>query len=390
LDRYGASSGTNKPRVLLMCNTISPGGGPAGYTYNLLDGAKKLDPIVTFVTLAGINGGNSAGQKEIHNWIKRAVISALRPFTFLLPSGLRVGRTTRLDISLADIVVVQGFQNVNRMLYAKDQSKPTVYMPHSPRPMCDEYAMARKSEGLRPSRARYLRDLLDERRMLKFADYLVFPTKNSEAAYRSKFPKILERARIKHIESGVPQSRVHGYEVPIKAIDESPIVMFLGRYVSDKGFDLFLSAATTLKARGIEATFQAVGKGPIRCSGENVEDIGWKTNPFSYLARADVIVVPNRFALFDLLPIEAALLGKGLVMTSVGGSIDQISAFPDSIGCTIEGLPDAIDEALLKVRANNSWGIANRNVAIERFGSNRMAQEWSKFCVAILSGERLQ
>src|SRR5690606_13578654 len=96
-----------------------------------------------------------------------------------------------------------------------------------------------------------------------------------------------------------------------------------------------------------------------------VHDLGWKDDPMSTISRARIVVVPNRVAYFDLLPLEAAALGKGIVFSSVGGNIDQHALLPDSVACDLENLGSGIERAIELCAEDDNWG--RRNIdAFER------------------------
>lgn len=219
----------------------------------------------------------------------------------------------------------------------------------------------------------YAKLLVREKRLFALADTVVFPTVNATEEYRKSFGDDLLR-RAAFIPSGVEGLSVAG------GIDLFPVwgaatkILFAGRYVGHKGFDLYNEAAMALSDDS-SIQFFSIGSGLMPVSAY-VTDLGWTEEPAEYASQADVIVVPNRIAYFDLWPLEVASLGKPLVLTKVGGNIDQLISLPDAVGADQERLVDAILTSVDRVRADKTWGSANQRVFEQQFTREEMARRW--------------
>lgn len=356
--------------VLFVCDQIRPGGGPPGYTHNLREGFDQIEDHPELETkfwgLSQSERNRSTGSNNAEpNLLVRMVQWAVKRI-----GGLQRGLREAIDG--ADTVVLQGYQSPARLRYAIRAGKVLIYMPHSPTIMADEYWMHRSLEG-RPT-SRIVRAFIrqSERSLISRAHYVAFPTRGAADAYFDAFPQ-LKRARIVYLESGVDAPTLS--PSCDRTATVKPTVLFVGRYVPHKGYDLFVSAAKAL-ASNTGATFATLGGGHGKIDSPHVTDLGWSDSPASIIADAGIVVVPNRSAYFDLLPLEAAALAKPLVMTSVGGNVDQAAALPDTILCSVDELSDAIEVGLRKLTDDPTWGAANRSAYLSRFTSKHMAYRW--------------
>ena len=281
----------------------------------------------------------------------------------------------------SDIVVFQGYQPAAEARWARRVGKTVIYMPHSPSTFADEARMMRAlSEPESPLSDREHRKLLrTERALFAAADLLVFPTEHAVRPYEVAFGEVLASRRVAYVLSGVvPPEPTDPHRLANDAVlsGGSTSVLFVGRYVPHKGYDLFLEAAEQLAREGVEVSFWTLGDGPMKRASENVTDLGWHDAPHSVIAQADIIVVPNRSAYFDLLPLEAAALGRGLVLTRVGGNIDQLERLPDSVGGEPEAVADAVRTAIALKYATASWGQRNTDAYLCEFTHVHLARRW--------------
>lgn len=399
-------------RALVICPTICPGGGPPGYTYNLRAGLLALadDPElgataagVRFLGIelgtrnraTGVAASSLDEQPQQLSAASRLAAGAREIVRRVNPrSALRRVRKTvkRLRIiSRADVIIFQGFQSAGEARWARLTGKTVVYMPHSPSIFADEVRMMRAlNPGEEPVNHREHRALQrKERALFSAADVLVFPTANAEHPYRTAFAKAFDSRRVAYVLSGVepPKLPASQDDADVAALfsPNSTNVLFVGRYVPHKGYDLFLEAAEQLVGGGVEAEFWTLGDGPLKRSSRSVTDLGWTDEPHSVVAQADIIVVPNRTAYFDLLPLEAAALGRGLVLTRVGGNIDQLGLLPDSVGADPDALADAMRGAIALRRDDASWGLRNADAFRREFTHVEMARRWAVLIADIAS-----
>lgn len=369
-------------RIAFITDKIAPGGGPPGYVHALLlaheeHGAPGLD-----VRFGGVRRdrrtsalGTAGAPGTAARW-RRIAKRLLGPFT----PGSRNRRRSRVLGRWSEIAVFHGPTSVGDLdALASDPRTTTMYMPHSPVPLgLESAAMGRGAEQV-------ARELKDEAAVLMKVDRVVFPCLESTAPYVEEFgADILTRSLF--IESGVTDL-AHGLHVQDRAGEPASSgrilkALFVGRYVEHKGYDLFLDAARILSSEDLRLDFLSIGDGPLRQTSSHVTDLGWQEDPTPAMTESDFIVVPNRVAYFDLLPLEAASLSKGLVMTDVGGNVAQARRLPDSVVCHPEDLVSGIRQAVEQVRRLEDWGVRNRAAFEQHFTSAAMLRRWREALIS--------
>jgi glycosyltransferase involved in cell wall biosynthesis len=353
--------------TLIVCDVIRPGGGPGGYVWNLrlgLSAAKHASDVnywsmedAATNTLSTKTGGDNLASR-IRNRMYRGPA---------LPSTLRAA------IHQSKSVVFHGYQSPRRLKFARAAGKKVVYMPHSPSLMADELRMNRELAGNHMSKLEWDHYFETERDLFREADLVVFPSENAAACYDAIVRQV--PTAIEYIKSGVK-----GFAQEPRTPKTRSEILFAGRYVSHKGFDLFLAAAQEVARTDGGARFSSIGNGPISVPASSVVvDHGWQPRPADFLREADVVVVPNRVAYFDLLPLEVASVGRGMVMTEVGGNIDQLATLPDTIGTTVEAVAQGIRSALSMSRADVTWGTRNTEAFHRLYSEKALARSWIEF-----------
>lgn len=108
----------------------------------------------------------------------------------------------------------------------------------------------------------------------------------------------------------------------------------VGRLSHEKGFDVLLLALAGLAAQGADLRLLLVGDGPERAAlaelarglglENRVEFLGMRPNPWQYMARADVLVVPSRAEGFAMVLVEAMFCGCQTASTRCGSAPPEI------------------------------------------------------------------
>lgn len=341
-----------------------------------LERTSSLQNEFTFFGRQRLNRYKATGEirRQDFNICKLCVyfISILGLKPFLSP---RI-KDAKKKIRGSSVVIFQGFQEPYLINYARMQGVSTVYMPHSPCPSAQEYRMLCQLNDLPLDQRKYDSFLNNERILIALADVIAFPSYGAGSQYFSSFPCEIASKRTLYLKSGVA---IEGAETTAGQIKKTPRICFIGRYIEHKGYDLFCAASSLLGEEGIVAEFVTIGDGPMKQSLPHVTDLGWRNDIYIALQEADIIIVPNRIAYYDLLPLECAALGKPLVMTAVGGNVDQLRDLPDSIPCSEPSIPhlaSAIRKAIDEFYRNPLWGSANRKVFNKMFTAEAFARRW--------------
>lgn len=371
-------------KILTVAPVIRPGGGPGGYAYNLQSGLDKLSseekhPFV--FEFQGRRDGRTAlaeqgGNYKFKAYIKMAIeLGGLKPLASVV-RGWSSGdeKALRRAIGTSNIVVFHGPFFLQQMQYAARKGKCVMYMPHSPSIHADEYAMMFALNGMVMPEAYRRWKAEQERQCIAIASHVIFPSFNAAQNYFHAFAELKAKS-IFYIASGVDTD-----VVTPKPREPGPVrFLFAGRYVTHKGYDLFCAAADCLGANAPDMAFVTAGSGPLKSESDAITDLGWRSDIFALLGEVDVVVIPNRIAYYDLFPLECAAMGKPMVMTAVGGSIDQLAALPDVVACPQpepDALVRAIVQAYTKFRADPDWGKQNAAIADAQFTSRVMARSW--------------
>ena len=134
-------------------------------------------------------------------------------------------------------------------------------------------------------------------------------------------------------------------------------IVSIGRLTEQKGFDIAIEAAKDLKTKGCIFCWYIIGDGPLSknlkllISENGVDDcvklLGIRTNPYSYIYKSDLYVMPSRYEGKSIALDEAKILCKPIVVTnypSVGDAIEN-----NKNGLIVDINPQSIAEGILKL-----------------------------------------
>lgn len=136
-----------------------------------------------------------------------------------------------------------------------------------------------------------------------------------------------------NINDGLRQGRQQPIDHPWFKQKNCPIVLSVGRLAPQKDHATLLRAfAQVLKTR--PARLVIVGDGPLRdtlqaqCVSSGIENavtfVGWQTNPFAYMASADVLVLSSWWEGLPGVLIQALACGCPVVATDCPGGSAEI------------------------------------------------------------------
>ena len=142
-----------------------------------------------------------------------------------------------------------------------------------------------------------------------------------------------------------------------------PVLASIGRLSYEKGNDRLLEACAMLKTNGYDFRLQLIGEGPERKNLDQsvqeldlssyVDFLGFQSNPYPYMASADLIVVPSRYEGLSTVVTESLILGKPVVTTPCSGMQELLGSSQfgliteDSVQGIYEGIKKLLDDPAL-------------------------------------------
>lgn len=176
--------------------------------------------------------------------------------------------------------------------------------------------------------------------------------------------------------------------IPQKKLE---ILLFVGRFDHQKGFDVLLQSAKGLAERGIKlrvAGGAVVNNGPQERLPEHVEYLGW-LSPMAVaneIDRADAVVMPSRWEGMPLVAIEASRAGRPVIATDIGGTNEVIVNRENGLlfePNSSEALLDALDRLVEMDLA--TLGRNGRQRYQEYFTAERMFRQLDSLYRSILA-----
>lgn len=191
------------------------------------------------------------------------------------------------------------------------------------------------------------------------------------------------------------KSKVVGNPIDVKKIKNSiknknvcePYdIAFLGRFSVEKNPIFFLEIIYELKKIIPNIKAKMIGDGELRkqienkidklALKENVELLGFQSNPYEYLYQAKILCMPSLWEGFGLAAVEAFALGKPVVASPVGGLVNIVN---DSCGRLCE-TRDAYVEEITRLLKDE---IYYRAKSIKSFDKSRALDNTSSYLNAI-------
>lgn len=163
------------------------------------------------------------------------------------------------------------------------------------------------------------------------ADYLVFPCPEAEDPYIHVWPyyRTIQQKQVsayRYVLTGIPEAKAKRERKQVLRELNIPyssfVISYVGRHNKIKGYDLFKEIGEKYINKDNDAWVICAGKEhPLKgLNHPHWKEIGWTTDPHSYIAASDVFVLPNRETYFDIIMMELLSLGRIVIASNTGGN----------------------------------------------------------------------
>lgn len=173
-------------------------------------------------------------------------------------------------------------------------------------------------------------------------------------------------------------------------VARKPTLIAVGRLSYEKGFDLLIRAHAKALKKGIDHNLLIVGDGPHR---RKLQDLvqrlevtdsvfmpGYIGNPYPLIKKATALVLSSRFEGLPGVIIQALALGKPVVATACGGSVEILSEGragvlvpPEDVDALADGMSRILSDRYLRQKLSTS--------NIERlrcFSTKNIVPQWER------------
>lgn len=150
----------------------------------------------------------------------------------------------------------------------------------------------------------------------------------------------------------------------------------VGRLVPQKGFDILLQVAKRLKESGYKFKLRILGEGELRsqlidyiCQNHLesfVEILGFKSNPYPYIANSDLFVCSSRSEGYSLVIAEALVLGIPVISTYCSGPNELLGEGHYGLLVTNSEDGSGLFEGLKSLISNSELRTEYQKKAVER------------------------
>jgi glycosyltransferase involved in cell wall biosynthesis len=211
------------------------------------------------------------------------------------------------------------------------------------------------------------------------------------AAHCVKLTYAAEAAFLREGPSSVPRVAIDSQREPRFAeAGAPPLIVAVSRHDPRKGWDVLLGALDRLRRQGVPFRACLAGGGPqlaadralarrLGLGDGSVEILGEILDPFSYLERADIFVLPSRAEQSGSLSLlEALQAGCAVVASRVDGIPEDVADGASASALLVEpGDSEALAGALARLLGDaglrRRLGAAARKVFEERFSAGAFA-----------------
>lgn len=292
-----------------------------------------------------------------------------------------------------DIIHLHGFRNFQNTPadhYAKKYNVPYVLQAHGSIPRIG------KRFG------KWLYDTLFGYRILRDASKVIALSQMEAQQYRRMG---VPKEKIEIIPNGIDLSEYAdlppkgSFQKKFDIDDDEKIVLYLGRIHRTKGVDILVKAFASLSEKLIDVKLVIVGPDDgfltqleALIKALKIQDKVFISEPLygkdklEAYVDADVYVLPSRYEIFGITPIEAIACGTPVILTENCGIAEY---FKDKVGMLVEPYTDHLSKALLEMLLDEDRQRAfrkNCKAVVEEFSISKIVSKLQKIYEEITDG----
>jgi glycosyltransferase involved in cell wall biosynthesis len=364
-------------------------GGPPTYLFNLYNGVKETkdknceifflsDLIKT--TTEGLS--NSFFKKLLNKLYFPILINNIRLIKYVKSLNNNPDYIGSLNLNDFDIIHFHLSIDVfrNRKILNGYNGK-VLLSSHSPEPfwkeaIIDIYKLSLNSVLNFTKKSLEYKDIWG----FNFVDFIVFPCEEAMEPYLKwdRFSKdIVPLDKFLYITSGIKnvsflknKNKIRNeVNIPSDAI----VFTYIGRHSEIKGYDLLKKVGKHIMNSHDNVYFLIAGiEYPLRgIDHPRWIEIGWTTDPHSYVNASDIFILPNKETYFDLVLLEVLSLGLPIILSNTGGnkhfkkySTNNISFFEKE---DIPSFIDAVNSSINSHKSNSLSRNFNKKIFKENY-----------------------
>lgn len=396
-----------KTLIYLPKEKLTPRGGPLAIGYYLQQQIEKNgDKDIVFLETNMVESESKRKFKELFRRLPRPLVQFQRSIRRIIGRYLLLNEKLnpiKIDFSKYDIVHF----NESKDLFIqknnlKDYKGIVLLTSHSPIPSWQEYNRDLPRMEYRLFRGLY--NKAEDMDVFAFgrADYITFPCVYAEEPYFDNWEKYKiihqkNEKKYRYILTGIPNSFARRSRQDIlKEVginDSNFVISYVGRHNEVKGYDNLLSIGEMFR-NYTSLDFLICGREePLKgLKNKNWHEVGWTTDPHSYISASDVFILPNKATYFDIVMLEVLSLGRIVIASRTGGNklFEEMNA---------EGvlLYDSLDEAkelIIRVQSlsqeeRTRLGELNRKLYQTYFTSEMFYSNYRKLLMALYEEEKM-
>ena len=310
---------------------LNPVGGPSGYLYNLQrEMIKQNDSEITFKKENAITNV----KRKIKKYVPKVLINKYQERKNSIPFSTHI-EDIRDESNMGHEGVFQNYDVVHfhntfemyRMKYdLRDYQGLVLLTSHSPkvyyREIIEDVISVQDYHD-----KKNIYDSAEEfdEYAFKRADYIIFPCPGAEEPYYHSWPmykEIRDEKKIRYVPTGIsPVNCKKTREEIRKELNiplDATVLSFVGRHNEVKGYDILQDIFSKLNNVYVVCCGMI---GDIQPPESNRWiEVGWTTDPYSYVGAADIYMLPNRETYFDIAMLQTLSIGKCSVISNTGGN----------------------------------------------------------------------